>query len=258
MRAFLTTARIASRDVLAQPSTLLTTAVFDLMVTAILAALWTAAVDAHGGPIAGYRTAALVWYVACSEAATVALPMRLIETIGDDIVDDRYALELLRPTRPVAVRTARELGAMAPRLAVCVVVGATVAAVVAGAPPDALALAIALPSLLLAVATNIVAQHVFAAAAFWLHDAKSTWFLYQKLVFVLGGMLIPLELLPNWVHDTARLLPFAAMAYAPARVASGHIELDLIGTQLAWLVALTIVAVAVYGRGERHLVRAAS
>jgi ABC-2 type transport system permease protein len=255
-RAARAVAGVAARDVLTQRAGLLTTAVFDLMVTAILAALWTAAVVAHGGPIAGYGTAALVWYVACSEAGTVPLPMRLIETIGDDIATDRYTTELLRPVSPLTLRVARELGAAAPRVAVCAVVGSAVATIAAGAPPDGRALALAAPSLLLAVSLNIVTQHAFAATTFWLHDAKTGWFLYQKLVFVLGGMLIPLELLPTWLERTAQVLPFAAMAYVPARLASGHVEPGLLVVQALWLAAALGAARRLYRVGERRLTHA--
>jgi ABC-2 type transport system permease protein len=103
------------------------------------------------------------------------------------------------------------------------------------------------------VACNILAQHAFAAAAFWIRDAGSTWFLYQKLVFVLGGMLIPLEALPGWLQASAAALPFRAMSYAPARLAAGHVEPVLLLEQLGWLAVLLVAAVAVFGAGERRL-----
>jgi ABC-2 type transport system permease protein len=109
------------------------------------------------------------------------------------------------------------------------------------------------PSLVLAISCNLLAQHAFAGAAFWIRDARSTWYLYQKLVFVLGGMLIPIELLPHWLHAIASWLPFVAMAYAPARLASGHLDLALLGVQLLWVVVLGAAAYAVFAAGERRL-----
>ena len=94
----------------------------------------------------------------------------------------------------------------------------------------------------------------FAAASFWVLDAKGAWFLYQKLVFVAGGMLLPLEILPGWLEATARVLPFSSMAYAPARLASGHVEPELLLVQVGWLIVLVVVAHRVFAAGERHLV----
>jgi ABC-2 type transport system permease protein len=226
---------------------------FYLIVASVLATLWRAAANAHGGSLSGYSAAQLTWYVMFSEACVVALNPRLIELIGDDIAAGTIAVELLRPASVLWVRVTTELGRCLPRLAACAVLGTGVAWVVAGAPPNGGALALAAPALVLAVMCNLVAQHAFAAAAFWVRDARSTWFLYQKLVFILGGMLIPLELLPGWLHTTATWLPFAAMAYAPARLASGHVEPQLLVLQLAWLLILTVVATVVFGAGERRL-----
>jgi len=111
----------------------------------------------------------------------------------------------------------------------------------------------AVPACALGAAANIASQHAFGGIAFWLLDAKSTWFVYQKLVFIPGGMLIPLELLPGGLEAVARVLPFATMAYVPGRLASGHAEPELLAWQAAWLVALVGVALAVYAAGQRRL-----
>ncbi|HMC51909.1 MAG TPA: ABC-2 family transporter protein, partial [Acidimicrobiales bacterium] len=178
---------------------------------------------------------------------------RQIELIGDDIASGAVAVELLRPASLLGVRVATEVGRCLPRLAGCALIGAVLAALTGGQPPRSAALVLAAPSLVLAVSCNLVAQHAFAGVAFWIRDARSTWFLYQKLVFVLGAMLLPLQVLPGWLHTTAAWLPFVAMAYAPARLASGHLEPGLLGMQLGWLIVLAGAAWAVFAAGERRL-----
>ena len=100
---------------------------------------------------------------------------------------------------------------------------------------------------------NIVAQHAFAAVSFWIRDARSAWFIYQKFVFIVGGMLLPIQVLPGALETAARWLPFAAMAYIPARFASGHLEPWLLAIQLGWLVVLWVAARATFSAGERRL-----
>ena len=92
-----------------------------------------------------------------------------------------------------------------------------------------------------------------AAIAFWIRDAGSVWFLYMKAVFILGGMIIPLELLPQAVERIAMVLPFAAMAYAPARLAAGFWEPELLLVQVVWIGVLAVVAAAAFRAGERRL-----
>ena len=226
---------------------------FYAVVSSVMAALWRAAAHAHGGAVVGYTAKQLTWYIACSEACTVALNPRLIELIGDDIADGSVAAELLRPASMLGVRVATELGRCLPRLAGCLAAGALLSFVTVGRPPDAAGVALALPAVVLAVSCNLVAQHAFAGASFWIRDARSTWFLYHKLVFVLGGMLLPLQVLPAWLRTIAEALPFVAMAYAPARLASGHVEPQLLLLQVGWLVVLVALAAAVFRAGERRL-----
>ena len=249
----LVTASTAARRVLANPGGLLVSVTFYVVVSTVLSALWRAAVGAHGGPIDGYTAVALTWYACTTEAATVTLNSRLIEEAGGDIASGAVAVELLRPTSVLAVRVASELGATVPRLAACMCVGLGLAWVQGGPPPNAAALLLVVPSLVLAVTVNIVAQHAFAGVSFWIRDARSTWYIYQKVVFVVGGMLLPLEVLPAAMESVARVLPFMAMAYAPARIAAGHVEPWLIAAQVGWLAAMWVVAASVFSAGERRL-----
>ena len=43
------------------------------------------------------------------------------------------------------------------------------------------------------------------------------------------------------------------MAYAPARLASGHVEPELLVVQAGWAVALGTLAFRLYAAGERRL-----
>lgn len=250
-------ATTSAESVVAAPASLIVTGAFYLMVTSILAGLWSAAAAAAGGEVVGYSALALVWYIATSEASVIAIPVRLIEEAGDDVGSGRVEVELLRPVSLLWIRVAREAGAIAPRIAVCAVLGVAFATVVAGPAPSGRALALAAPALALAASVNLVAQLAFAGASFWIRDAKGAWFLYQKLVFVLGGMLLPLEVLPSWLETAAKLLPFMAMAYAPARLASGHVEPDLIVIQIVWLLVISLGATWVFAAGERRLIESA-
>ena len=253
IRALVVTARVAARQSLADASGLLFTAFLYLAVTAALGSLWRSAAGASGGAVAGYSAVALTWYIATSEAATISLNARLIEQFGEDVASGGVATELLRPASVVGLRVAADLGRALPRLAVCAGVGLLLSRLAAGSPPDAGALALAVPALVLAITCNVVAMHTFAAAAFWLRETRSTWFLYQKLVFVMGGMLLPLEVLPDGMAAVAWALPFTAMAYVPARIASGHFEPHLLLVQLGWLAVLAALAAWVFASGERRL-----
>lgn len=226
---------------------------FYAIVASVIATLWRTAAAVDGGHVAGYSGRQLTWYLYWSEAAVTSLNPRQIETTGDDIATGAIAVDLLRPASVVGLRIVTELGRALPKLGGSLVIGFVLAGLIGGAPPHWSALALSVPSLVLALACNLAAQHACAGAAFWVRDARSTWFLYQKLVFLLGAMLMPLQMLPSWLQAGARHLPFLAMAYAPARLAAGFWDPGLLAEQVLWLIVLVAVAFVVFQRGERRL-----
>ncbi|HVE94554.1 MAG TPA: ABC-2 family transporter protein [Acidimicrobiales bacterium] len=245
-------AALAARRLLADRAGLAVSLLFYLLVSTVLSGLWRAAAG-ESGDVVGYSAIALTWYIFTTEAAIGALNARLIEEVGDDIVSGSVSVELLRPAAVVGVRLATTTGRSLARLAPLFAVGIPAAWALSGPPPSWPALALAVPSLVLAVAVNVALQHAAAAASFWLRDSRSAWFIYQKLVFILGGMLLPLQVLPDAVFAVAIRSPFAAMAYAPGRIASGHFEPELLLMQAGWLAVTTAFAISMFAAGQRRL-----
>lgn len=252
-RGLIEALRTAAQRVIADRGGLGVTLAFYLVIVGTLTGLWRVAVGANGGALGGYTAVALTWYIVTSEAAIVSVDARLIRAVGDDIAHGTVAVEMLRPASVLGVRVATELGRGLPRAVMLLVAGGLLATLVAGGPPRPTTLVLAAPSLALAITANLLAQHAVAAVAFWLRDAGSAWFLYLKLVFILGGMIIPLELLPDALEQSALLLPFRAMAYAPARLAAGFMEPHLLVEQVVWIGVLGMLATAVFRAGERRL-----
>lgn len=253
MTRWATIARASARRFVADRPGLIVPLGFYCIVVLVIAGVWRHAVAANGGAVAGYSGDAITWYLATTEAAMLAVSMRLISEVGTDIASGGIAVELLRPASVFGVRFTAELGRTWARLATLAVLGVVVATLAAGPPPRPVTLLLVVPSLLLASACNLALQHAAAAAAFWVRDAGSAWFLYTKLVFIFGGMLIPLEALPAGIERASMLLPFRAMAYAPARLASGHLEPWLLVEQALWLGACLLVAAWAFRAGERRL-----
>jgi ABC-2 type transport system permease protein len=250
---FVVAARTSARRTIASPEAFAVPTIFYVLVVLAVVSVWRAATEANGGEIAGYTAVALTWYLAASETAYLTTDSRLIEEIGDEIAAGDVTVELLRPAPVFGVRMATQLGRALPRLALNATVGSGLCLLLAGPPPEPWALLWAAPALVLGIGCNLAAMHAVAAVSFWVRDAKSTWFLYQKTLFILGGMLLPLQVLPEWLEAVAVRLPMMAMIYVPARLASGHVEPELLLVQAGWLVVLIGAAAAVFAAGERRL-----
>jgi len=253
VRALTEALRTSAQRTVAERGGLFVAAAFYIVIVATLSGLWRVAADANGGSLGGYTAVALTWYIVTSESATVSISQRLIEIIGQDVASGTIAVELLRPASVLWMRVVSELGRALPKVLVLWLAGAALASLVAGAPPDPGTLVLVAPSLVLAVLANLLGQHAIAASTFWLRDAGGVWFLWLKAVFITGGMIIPLELLPDGLERVCFVLPFWTMAYAPARLASGHWEPMLLVGQLAWVVALAVGARLAFGAGKRRL-----
>ncbi len=252
-RAFVEAVRGAAHRSLNDGGGLVVAIAFYVVIVGTLSGLWRFAVHANGGELAGYSAVALTWYIVTSEAAIVSVNARHIEDVGNDIAQGTVAVELLRPASVLGIRMATEVGRALPKVAALWIAGAILSSVVAGGPPRPACLLLVGPSLVLAIVANLFAQHAVAAIAFWIRDAGSVWFLYLKAVFITGGMIIPLELLPDGLQRAAMFMPFRAMAYCPARLASGHWEPMLFFEQLAWIGVLAVFAAAAFRAGERRL-----
>jgi len=226
---------------------------FFAVILLVMSALWGTAIDANGGQLEGYTRSSLLWYVFAAQTAVLGVRPRSVEEIGDEIGGGAIAIQMLRPVSVVGLRMAIDLGEACARMAVAFVAGAALTWLFAGPPPSLSALAMAVPAIALGASANIASSHAFGGVAFWLLDAKSTWFLYQKLVFIPGGMLIPLDLLPRPLEVVCAVLPFATMAYVPGKIASGDANPLLLLWQVGWLAALLALAAGVFAAGERRL-----
>ena len=253
MNPYLAAMLSGMRRSLGAPSELAVRVCFYAVILVVFSSLWRVAIAASDGAVAGYGYVELMWYVAAAEGAVVATKPRMIEDIGTDIGSGVIAVEMLRPISVVGFRLAAELGEALVRLLCALTIGALFLLAFVGGPRDPAALVPFVPAAAVGVAVNLSAQHAFASLAFWLEDAKASWFLYQKLIFLLGGMLLPLEMLPDAMAGAARLLPFWVMSYVPARFASGHVDLSLLAVQVAWLGVTIAAAAAAFRVGERRL-----
>jgi ABC-2 type transport system permease protein len=78
----------------------------------------------------------------------------------------------------------------------------------------------------------------------------------QKLVFVVGGFFIPIDLYPPWLAGIARWLPFAFSAYWPASTMIGFSVrgfLTALAGAAAYVALIGGFAALLYSRGRRRV-----
>jgi ABC-2 type transport system permease protein len=225
------------------------------IITATLAYLWVAALP-HGQSIQGYDARDMVWYIAIAEAVVNGVDQRLMVRIGEDLRRGALTIELLRPVTLVWMLTSRELGRAIARFALSLPACCLVAWLIAGPPPSAAGLALLVVTGPLAVVVQMLLVIGASSSALWLGDSTAAWFVLQKLVFLLGGMLLPLEFWPRGIGEVLVYLPWASTAYVPAHLAvmpSGARFVELVAVQGMWIGALALLTALVWRRGEARL-----
>lgn len=206
----------------------------------------------------GFTLHAILWYLVVTETSThTADGGNLVQRIGEEVKSGDLARVLIRPYSYVAYQFAVFWGELALRLPVQATLAAAVVWVAIGPPPTSGAAAlIALLSVALSLTINFLACTGIGLLAFWFEESLPFYWVYQKLVFTIGGLFIPLELLPEWLAGIAARLPFASVAYTPGRLFLGAAPdsiLQALSLQVFWVAALACAVSLLYASGIRKL-----
>jgi ABC-2 type transport system permease protein len=232
--------------------------VFMLVVLVTFVQLWTTTYNAINEPIiAGFSLRDLVWYLVITEVIALSTP-RIAQTIDTEVRSGDVAYSLARPYSYPLFHLASFWGETLVRLPMNAAVGSIVALVAVG-PPPASPVSLLATLLLTAGAVTLKGslEILVGLSAFWVEDTQPAEWIYSKLVITIGGLLLPLDLFPDWLAGIARALPFASMAYAPARVFVGFewpVFAPLLLTQLTWLLLFWGLVSLIFSRASRRLV----
>lgn len=218
--------------------------------------LWRAAYEgAGGGGIAGLTLRDTLWYLVLAETIVLSKP-RIAQAVATQVKDGSIAYLLNKPYGFLGYQAAVALGDSLLRMVLNALAGGAVVWLMVGPPPALWAIALVLPAVVLAWLIDFCIAALIGLCAFFAEDVAAFDWIYSKLIFLLGGLLIPLDFLPAWLQQIARGLPFAAIVYGPARLfvtPSLPALLDLLAFQLAWLLALGLAVALAHRRGVAYL-----
>ncbi len=239
--------RLEERFVLAARALLL------IVYVLIFSRLWQALLPASAG--AGRGAPEYIWYFAIAEWVMLAQPQFYVEIEGD-VRSGEIAYRLGLPISYLGAKLAGAAGELALNLVVLGVVAALTAYGLAGGLPDPRGLWLALPIALLSSALFALTHALIGLSAFWLVDCTPLYWIWQKIAFLLGGLMVPLDLYPGWLRTLALAAPVSAQLYGPGSMAFGFEPARALATSLKlalWIAALAALLVLVHRRGLRAL-----
>jgi ABC-2 type transport system permease protein len=214
--------------------------VFFAVILGVFSSLWRAVAEA-GMPLAA-DPKALVWYLAATEWILLSAPPIHID-IQEAIRRGDVAYRLCRPVSFVIAEFAASLGVLAVRAPLLGLTAFVCAFAFTGWTPPLSAFVRVVPFGFVASALVTALYLWIGLLAFWLQDVSPVYWVWQKLMFVLGGLMLPLELYPALVQKVAAFTPFPTLLAEPASfVLRNHVITPgaLAGKLLFWSCAAAL------------------
>jgi len=218
--------------------------------------LWRATYAGAGqGRVQGLSLSDTLWYLVLAETIMLSKP-RVSTQIARAVRDGSVAYQLARPFHYLGYQAAVTLGDALARGVFAFVLGGLVVWRAVGPPPPLWGWPLAAAAVLVAWLIDFCMAALIGLLAFVVEDVAAFEWIYSKLILVLGGVLLPLDFLPDGWRQLVQALPFASTTWAPARLfvsPDSELFLRLFGGQLAWLLLLALVLRSAYTRAQTHL-----
>jgi ABC-2 type transport system permease protein len=250
---YLAFARIAATQARRDRGELYGRVVFFAVILGVFSSLWRATTEAGVAMAGDPRT--LVWYLAATEYVLLSAPLIHID-IQDAVRRGDVMHMLGRPVSYVGAAFAEGLGQLVIRAPLLGATAFICAFAFTGWIPPSPAL-VAVASFGLIAAALLTALHLgIGLLAFWLEDVSPVYWIASKLLFVLGGLMLPLGFYPEWMQQLAALTPFPVILAAPASfvLESGAVAPHLLAIRLVMWGGFTAIALRwLFGRATSRL-----
>jgi ABC-2 type transport system permease protein len=251
-------ARLGAVQALAAWPILIGRVTFYLLILVVLGALWETVAAEQVTPLAGtLPPGGLAVYLGVTEWVTLSV-VSIERRLEDDIRHGGLEPYLLRPRSYLLQRVTPAMGETMVRLAVLGTAGLAALALSGRSlpPPGAWPALLLLGSLgcVLGMLLNVLV----GLAAFWMRRVQPAMLVMQKLDFLLGGLVAPISLYPDWLFDVARATPFGAHLYwvgVQALTPSLSLFWTGIGWQVLWIAVLAALCALVWRAGLRKALR---
>jgi ABC-2 type transport system permease protein len=241
---------------LAYPAELVTRSLMIVLFMWVFYQLWHVTFAASGADVInGLTLRDTMWYLLLAETLELGRP-RQARVISQQVKDGSIAYLLNKPYDFLLYQLSSGLGESLPRMGMLFVLGGALVWAMAGPPPDLVNWPLALLALAGAWLLHFCVNALIGLSAFAVEEVAPFEWIYQKFVFILGGMLIPLDFYPAWLQTVAKSLPFAYMMYGPCRLfvrPELQIFIQISIGQVFWLMVFGGILILAFSRGMRRL-----
>lgn len=230
---------------------------FFVFIMFIYLMLWKNIYGQKGENFAGLTINKMIWYLVVTELITLSRT-DLHSQVNEDVKTGNIAYLLNKPYNYVLYCFSYFLGEIGTKLLTNGIAGLAIGFIYVGALEgfNFIHLLFILLSIIAGCIIHFFIYITLALTSFWFEENSAFFWIYSKLVFTLGGMLMPIELFPRWLQSLSKYMPFAYVTYVPAKLtvdfsfANFYKQFSL---QLVYIVVFFILAMALYRKGAKNL-----
>jgi ABC-2 type transport system permease protein len=217
--------------------------------------LWNT-IYGKGSTISGYSLNQMIWYCIFTEMIVMS-GGNVFNELNTDIKGGNIAYLMNKPYHYIIYQLSNSMGLTAVKIIINAAAGIAMGLIYVG-PLKGFELqnipAVIL-SILLGILLNFFTLTSLGLTAFWLEENSAVFWIYQKLILILGTFM-PVEFLPVWMQKITLVLPFSYITYGPAKLAvdfSMERFFRIIPIQAAYLALFILISMAVYRKGVKIL-----
>jgi len=225
----------------------------------IFVQLYRLAFDTIGASqIGGLNLAQTIWILALAQCFHVSNRTRkIMKQIDYEVKTGNVANAMVKPYNYVLFYFYSCFGVIGGNLFVTVFFTILTSLLVVGSVPvGVIGITAGILLLFLGFVLNNLAILIVGMLGFWTESIDAYRWIYDKFLWILGGIFLPLTIFPDKIQTIVELLPFNHMFYGPARIMidfSPAVFIKYLAIQVAWIIIFSIILNFVYRKGTKNL-----
>jgi ABC-2 type transport system permease protein len=255
MKKYLHIGKVTFQNNIAYATEFFFRSIFIVVILFIFANMWRAAFGTSK-VIEGFTVAMMVWYLLIGEAI-VTSESSLVRTVNGEIQSGEIAYVLNKPYNYILYHFARSFSYRIISFFYIILLGSVLLFFLVGPISiNFFGLVFVAITILFAFTLDFLISFLIGLLGFWLEDTEAFRWLYTKIIFTIGGMLMPLEMFPKWLEEISRFLPFNLIAYAPAKLFVNfniNLFLTTLFTQIIYIIIFGLIVYLVYSKAIRRV-----
>jgi ABC-2 type transport system permease protein len=230
---------------------------FLLLILYIFTQLWETTFLVTGQKlIEGYTLKMLMWYLVITESIVMAMP-RVVDKVEQEVKNGDIAYFLYRPLSYIGYHYCGFISESIIRVSINLAIGGMlIFFLFEGISLHWSIFPIATALLISAFTLHFLITMGISLCSFWIEEVRGYELVYSRLVMILGGMMVPLDIFPNWLEKIARILPFQHIVYVPATHVVGtsfQAFWPALFVQWAWIVVFLVITTFIFYLGVKRL-----